>query len=433
MIALRFSKRLIKELHKMLAITCEANDLRSYKITQCLLWIAEQRAISEISGLLNISRHTPYDWLKKFISGGVDWINSKRYVGRGRKGKLTKREKEKLRELVVQGPEANGFDTAVWNTALINELIFREFNVTYNPHYLSKLLKKMGLSYQKAAFVTDRESEEEYQQQRETWLKITWPTILKKAKQNDSVILFGDEVSFAMWGSLSRTWAPRGEQPLVKTKGIRKGLKMYGVIEFENGGFHYMESLQYTLKPKSFRMLKEAGVDIKLIELIKPLKDVTFKTLPEFVNSLTNILGKERVTMYEAVILQFTQTSGRFNKEGYVEFLKQVMMHFEGNIILIEDGAPYHNSGLVKKFVENTNGQLTLERLPTFSPDLNPIEKLWKNTKRDATHLKYFETFEKLRESVCTAFKKYLMNPSQITCVMKKLLREANTLALAKS
>ena len=433
MIALCFSKRLIKQLNKSLTISCESNDLRAYKIAQCLLWIAEGRSVIEISGLLNISRRSPYNWLKKFISGGIDWIQNQRYVGRGRKCKLTKVEQKALYDLIVLGPEANGFDSGVWNAAMINELIFRRFDLTYNPRYLSKLLKNMELSYQKAAFVTDRANEEEHQQMREIWQKKTWPDILHKAKQHGSVILFGDEVSFAMWGSLSRTWAPRGQQPEVKTKGIRKGLKMYGAIEFEKGDFQYMESLQYTLKPKSFRMLKESGLPTGLINLLKPLKDTTFKTLPEFSAKLVEILGKETTEMCQATILKYTQTSGRFNKEGYIEFLKQIMTHFKGNIILVEDGAPYHNSGLVKAFVKSTNGRLTLERLPAFSPDLNPIEKLWKNTKRDATHLKYFETFEKLRESVCNAFKKYLQDASQVVCVMKKLQTESNKVAVTNN
>ena len=68
-----------------------------------------------------------------------------------------------------------------------------------------------------------------------------WPGILAKAKAIGAVILFGDEVSFAQWGSLGRTWAPKGQQPTVKTSGKRKGLKMFGVIEFRSGGFIYEE------------------------------------------------------------------------------------------------------------------------------------------------------------------------------------------------
>ena len=94
-------------------------------------------------------------------------------------------------------------------------------------------------------------------------------------------------------------------------------------------------------------------------------------------------------------------------------------------VILVEDGAPYHGSQVVKDFVKDNSEKLYIERLPSFSPDFNPIEKLWKNTKRDATHCKYFETFEKLRESVITAFEDYLHDASKIICVMAKLRKDA--------
>jgi transposase len=88
---------------------------------------------------------------------------------------------------------------------------------------------------------------------------------------------------------------------------------------------------------------------------------------------------------------------------------------------LIEDGAPYHGSKVVKMFLASQFECLTLERLPAFSPDYNPIEKLWKNTKRDATHLKYFKQFEDLRDSVLNAFESYLKDASKVICVMTKM------------
>jgi len=95
----------------------------------------------------------------------------------------------------------------------------------------------MGLTYQKARFISDKHDEAKYKKARKEWCDKKWPKILKKAKKTGAVILFGDEVSFAMWGSLARTWAPRSQQPVVKTTGIRKGLKMFGAIEFNGGNW----------------------------------------------------------------------------------------------------------------------------------------------------------------------------------------------------
>lgn len=72
---------------------------------------------------------------------------------------------------------------------------------------------------------------------RRVWLEQTWPTILRLAQQRRALILFGDEASFAQWGSLSYTWAPKGQQPTVKTSGKRKASKVFGLIDYFSGRF----------------------------------------------------------------------------------------------------------------------------------------------------------------------------------------------------
>ncbi len=96
-----------------------------------------------------------------------------------------------------------------------------------------------------------------------------------------------------------------------------------------------------------------------------------------------------------------------------------------GSIMLIEDGAPYHNARVVTAFQQAHAHRLRLHRLPAFSPDKNPIEKLWNNTTRDATHLKYFSEFEQLRAAVVKVFHKYMDDATNVIPVMKKLRTEA--------
>ena len=58
----------------------------------------------------------------------------------------------------------------------------------------------------------------------EAWLKI-----LSQAKHMGATLFFGDEASFALWGSLLCTWAPKGHPPQIKTTGWHKG---FGAIEY---------------------------------------------------------------------------------------------------------------------------------------------------------------------------------------------------------
>lgn len=119
--------------------------------------------------------------------------------------KLTATQRMRLKELVLAGPQAAGYASGCWNSALIQDLMMREFKRTYNLHYISQLLHNLGFSYQKARFVSDYLDE----QARKHWREVEWPAIEQTARRQRALLLFADEASFAQWGSLGYTWALR--------------------------------------------------------------------------------------------------------------------------------------------------------------------------------------------------------------------------------
>ena len=137
-----------------------------------------------------------------------------------------------------------------------------------------------------------------------------------------------------MWGSLARTWAPIGEQPTVRTTGVSKGLKMFGTIELRGGSFQYRESLAYELKPKSLKLLKEAGLTKEFLAILKGLKNEKYQTQRLFMEALYALADHALIDNYKTLILQHTETSERFNGQSYVEFLKQLLAHYKGKINL---------------------------------------------------------------------------------------------------
>ena len=358
---IKFQRLTVRRLKKELTIAEKLNNLRLYKIVWCLMLINDGKPVEYIANLLNVSSKTVYNWFNQFAIFRFSWLLGYHYQGRGRKSKLTKEQCDKLYKIVANGPEAYGFDCGIWNSAMIVVVIEKEFGVTYNSRYVCSLLHKIGISYQKAAFDVHKVDDEEHQRARKEWTTKTWPEILAKAKATSAVILFADEVSFAQWGSLGKTWAPIGQQPKVKTSGKRKGLKLFGAIEFMGGKFQYMEC------------------------------------------------------------------NGKFNGESYIEYIRLLVNSYSKPIILVEDGASYHKIAVVNTFKERMKleERLYTYRLPSYSPDKNPIEKLWKKTKAAATHCKYFPTFESLRSAVIGAFQKYMENAREVIAVMKKLRAEA--------
>ena len=68
-------------------------------------------------------------------------------------------------------------------------------------------------------------------------------------------------------------------------------------------------------------------------------------------------------------------------------------------VVLLIDNAPWHRGKPIDEALRD-NPHLELKRLPSYSPQLNPIERLWKVLRRRATHNRLFESVSDLRRSL---------------------------------
>jgi transposase len=327
-IRITIGSRTQKKLAKTLQQSQEIGDLRAVKRIMAILAVVNGNRYSDISSILKVCEESIRLWVIKFLLKGPEGLKSRKIPGKP--PKLTKSQKKELDKIITEGPTAAGFPGACWRSPMIQNLIYERYGVSYSVNYISQLLKNMGFSYQKAKFVSDHKDPDK----RKEWLDEKWPEILKLAKENNAHILFGDEASFPQWGSLTYTWAKRGQQPVVKTSGKRKGYKVLGLIDYFTGRFFCK--------------------------------------------------GHE----------------GRLNSDSYANFLMEVLKKTRRHLILIQDGASYHTSKAMRDFFAKYSERITVYQLPSYSPDYNPIEKLWKKIKEKEVHLHYFPTFESLKSKV---------------------------------
>jgi transposase len=68
-------------------------------------------------------------------------------------------------------------------------------------------------------------------------------------------------------------------------------------------------------------------------------------------------------------------------------------------VVLTIDNAPWHRGQLINEALAE-NPHLEFKRLPSYSPQLNPIERFWKVLRRRATHNRLFDTLADLKTSV---------------------------------
>jgi len=346
MFRITFSQETVKRLKQELEKAYTRGDKRAVRRLSVLVMIGSSMVLESILALWNVSQQSVYNWLNEFLA--YRWESLAYEKAPGRPPRLTRSQKRKLSDWIEAGPEACGYATGCWTSVLIQEMIYQKFHVLYNRFYVCELLRNLGFSFQKARFVSDHLDEEA----RRCWMETAWPGILSQARQRGAHLFFGDESSFALWGSLSYTWALKGHQPQVKTTGKRKGYKVFGAIEFFSGRLVYQG------------------------------------------------------------------TEARFQSDSYQSFLQYLLSQVSGTIILIQDGARYHTSKATREFLELHKKRLIVYQLPSYSPDYNPIEYLWKKVKTNATHNRYFAEFVKLVKSVEEALKLLATQTTEILRLM---------------
>jgi hypothetical protein len=115
---------------------------------------------------------------------------------------------------------------------------------------------------------------------------------------------------------------------------------------------------------------------------------------------------QKRISFYAGL----SYTTGRIighlcsqqNSEETVQFLEEIKRHYpEGNILLIWDNASWHKSDTIKQWLQENPGIVTLMNFPVYSPNLNPIEHVWKEMKRYLSEKYEGAPFTQIIDSAC--------------------------------
>ena len=144
----------------------------------------------------------------------------------------------------------------------------------------------------------------------------------KKARRLRSWIVFEDESGVSQRPSIRRTWAPKGQTPVL-------------IHAFNWKKMSVAAALAYRWDGKRSRLF--------------------FQTKPD-----------------------------SYNEESLVAFLKDLKRELHAKkCILIWDGLPGHKSKKMKAYLASQKERLFVEMLPGYAPDLNPVESLWGNVKAE--------------------------------------------------
>jgi transposase len=129
---------------------------------------------SEVARRVKVVRQTVVRWVVQYRERGkVGLLKAGRA---GRKPMLDQKDRRRLEELLVRGPERLGYETPLWTCPRVAHLIEQEFGIRYHEGHVWKVLVSLGWSPQRPA----GKARERNEQQIRTWKRKTWPAIKKK-------------------------------------------------------------------------------------------------------------------------------------------------------------------------------------------------------------------------------------------------------------
>ena len=114
-----------------------------------------------------------------------------------------------------------------------------------------------------------------------------------------------------------------------------------------------------------------------------------------------NLNGAHNLEDHTDVIQEAEMINGQLTVSLLPEMLQKQPL---GKIYVIQDNARYYRSELIQKFVK-INKRIRMLFLPSYSPNLNVIERLWKIFKKKILYNTYYAEFAVFRKNCLTFFR----------------------------
>ena len=109
-----------------------------------------------------------------------------------------------------------------------------------------------------------------------------------------------------------------------------------------------------------------------------------------------------------------------FTSEDIAWFLGKLCSRYrKRDLLVIWDGASIHRSEVVKTFLKERPGRIHLERLPAYSPELNPVELVWSQLKRSLKN-QVFSSLKGLAVAVLEQVRLLEQDPKLVKAFFRK-------------
>ena len=147
-------------------------------------------------------------------------------------------------------------------------------------------------------------------------------------------------------------------------------------------------------------------------------------------NIIKSNTGRQRININGALDAEshavIAREDERINAQSTIALLEQVEAAYPlaAIIYVICDNARYYRSKLVGQFLETSKIQLVF--LPSYSPNLNLIERLWKFMKKQVLYNKYYEKFDVFKKTALGFFENIQLYKAELDSLLTNNFRVLN-------
>ena len=179
------------------------------------LFLIEHEGMSQAAAAraVGVHRQTVNVWCRRYRERGEEGVlDGRRVSPRRGKGLLTGDEARQVRGWIADGtPDQLELPFALWTSRAVRELTERRFGKRLGLSTVQLYLRRWGMTPQKPL----TRAKERQPAAIAAWLERDYPAIAKRAKAERATIYWGDETGISNQDQTGRSYAPRGETPVV--------------------------------------------------------------------------------------------------------------------------------------------------------------------------------------------------------------------------
>jgi transposase len=282
-------------------------------------------------------------WLNSYLEQGLDGLRPRK--AKGRQPRIPVTLADEIKRWVIEGPAQQSIDRANWTHAELADHLFKTTGIQTSRSAMQRFCRKIDIRVYRPTYRFLRGNPEKQAKARQDLAALQ-----EKAKAGEIVLLSQDEARFPMVPTATATLGVKGHRPVVGTWDCKDLLYVFAVVN-----------------------LLSAALHTNTLESPKNAKKKT---------------GKSKTRRLQEAFAQHLRHIGRiYPRDKHKE------------VVLLIDNAPWHAGQPVKEALAE-NPHLVFKRLPSYSPQLNPIERFWKRLRRRATHNRLFDSLADLKGSI---------------------------------